>query len=203
MLGTRFHNHDSRIRYFPLFMERTLEELPDVPLPEGYSFVFYRPGDRDSWINIEISAREFATFQGGMTSWNLYFGPREAELENRMVFIKGKNGRRAATATALYDIEGRDCDGWLHWVAVHRDYQGKGLSKPLISHTLRVLRDLGYSNVRLSTQTTSWLACKIYLDMGFAPVVGDNPEGWRLLRTLTEHPSLSEFQPLGLDMITV
>ena len=56
----RFTNHDDRIRYYPLLLERSLKELPSIPLPEGYRYVFYRPGDRDAWIDIEESAKEFS-----------------------------------------------------------------------------------------------------------------------------------------------
>lgn len=47
------------------------------------------------------------------------------ELPSRMFFIETDEGEKIATATAFYDIYGRDTsnDGWLHWVAVKREYQ--------------------------------------------------------------------------------
>ncbi len=74
------------------------------------------------------------------------------------------DGEKIATATAYYDITGRDKSGdaWLHWVAVSKEYQGKGLSKPLISYVLNIMCKLGYTHAKIPTQTTTWLACKIY-----------------------------------------
>ena len=58
-MDMQFDNHDSRIKYYELMLERDLDYLPCFPLPDGYRFVFYRPGDCSSWIEIEKSAKEF------------------------------------------------------------------------------------------------------------------------------------------------
>lgn len=54
-------------------------------------------------------------------------------------------------------------DGWLHWVAVRREYQGKGLAKPLIYHTLQIMRNLGYPAAKVHTQTTGWYVKYIWI----------------------------------------
>mgnify|MGYP002508266182 CR=1 FL=1 len=53
---------------------------------------------------------------------------REDSLCRRMVFVENIAGEKVATATAYEDITGRDRSGsgWLHWVAVRREYQGRG-----------------------------------------------------------------------------
>ena len=201
-----FDNHDERIRYYELLLERDLEHIPRIELPQGYRFVFYKPGDRDAWIDIEKSAREFINYEQGMVSWNKYYENRKEELPVRMVFIENSAGEKVATATAFYDIYGRDKsgDGWLHWVAVRREYQGKGLAKPLISYVLNVMRELGYRHAKIPTQTTTWLACKIYLDFGFMPLpknAVNSRNGWRIIKALTNHPALTEFEPAAMDEI--
>lgn len=196
-----FDNHDERIKYYELMLERNnLEDIPTFPLPDGYKFVLYKSGDRDAWIDIEKSAKEFRTYEDGLKSWNEYFGGKDGELVQRMVFIETDGGEKVATATAYYDIYGRDSSGagWLHWVSVRREFQGKGLSKPLISHTLEVMRSLGYSHAKIPTQTTSWVACKVYLDFGFTPIPRNaerNRDGWRIVKALTNHPALAKFAP--------
>lgn len=202
----QFDNHDERIRYFELLLERNLDKLCHFPLPEGYRYVFFQPGDRDEWIDIEMSAKEFTTYEQGLESWNRYYGDKEDELIKRMVFIEDAKGRKAATATAFYDISGKDQsgDGWLHWVAVRREYQGRGLAKPLITHVLEIMRDLGYTHAKIPTQTTTWLACRVYLDLGFRPIPGNaarNRDGWRIVKTLTNHGALSEFEPVAAEEI--
>ena len=196
----KFDNHDSLIRYVELeFIRHDLKNIPSYNLPDGYHFTFYKPGDKDQWIEIEKSAKEFLGYEQGLESWNRYYAGREDSLFNRMVFIETDSGEKVATATAYYDIYGRDKTNaaWLHWVAVRRDHQGKGLSKPLIAYTLGLMWGLGYDHVKLSSQTNTWLACKIYLDFGFVPdpqSVKENLIGWEILRTITNHPSLTHFR---------
>lgn len=203
----QFDNLDERIRYYDLILERDLDDIPQFPLPEGYRFVFYRHGDRDDWVAIEKSAKEFSCDEQGAKAWDRYYGGREDTLLNRMVFIENAQGEKVATATAYFDINdgGRSGEGWLHWVAVRREYQGKGLSKPLISHVLGVMKGLGYSHAKIPTQTTSWLACRIYLDFGFVPVPSNavsSRNGWRIMKALTDHAALRSFEAAPMDEIT-
>ncbi len=202
----KFDNHDARIRHYELLLERDLDSLPVFPLPDGYRFAFYRPGDRDIWIDIEKSAKEFATWEQGLAAWEMYYASNEASLCGRMVFVENAAGEKVATATAYIDTTGQDQSGsgWLHWVAVRREYQGRGLSKPLIAYVLGVMRALGHTHGKLPTQTTSWLACKVYLDLGFRPIprnAVNSRDGWRIVRTLTDHPALADFEPVSLDEI--
>lgn len=201
-----FDNHDSRIKYYQLLLERNLDNLPSYTLPNGFTYVFYQDGDKDNWINIEKSAKEFSSYEEGVQAWNKFFSTREEILHNRMVFIRSADGQKVATATALFDINNRDSSGsgWLHWVSVRRDYQGRGLSKPLITHTLQIMRDLGYTHAKIPTQTTTWLACKIYLDLGFHPIpknAVNSRDGWRIIKTLTNHPALANFDSLSIEEI--
>lgn len=200
-------NHESRIRYYELLLKRDrLDDLPKYELPAGYRFVMYRHGDRDNWIAIEHSAKELMGHSHGLDVWARYFGWNEAELPERMVFIENEAGEKVATATAYFDIFGRDQSGagWLHWVAVRREDQGKGLARPLIAYALRLMRSLGHSRAVIPTQTNTWLACKLYLDFGFYPIPENaerNRDGWRIMRALTDHPALKAFEPAALDEI--
>lgn len=196
----QFDNHDSRIKYYELLLKRDdLEGLPRYELPEGYRFVFYEQGDRDAWIATLQSAKEFDTYEQGLEAWNRYYEGKDEELKTRMVFVVNEAEEKVATATAYYDICGRDKSGagWLHWVAVRRDEQGKGLSKPMIAYVLDVMRSLGYTHAKIPTQTTTWLACKVYLDLGFVPVPENavrNKRGWQIIKTLTNHPTLAALE---------
>lgn len=192
-------NNDSRIQYYHLLLERDFKNLPQYELPREYHFEYYQPGDKDCWITIEQSAKELHSYESGIETWEKYYGRHEHELTDRMVFIVNTNNDKIATATAYYDVTGKynDMEGWLHWVAVKREYQGRGLSKPLIAHTLNRLRELNYTRAIVSTQTNTWLACKIYLDFGFLPTKQNAIEsqtGWRIIKTLTKHPALDQFE---------
>lgn len=199
-------NHDGRIKYYELMLEGDISHMTEIPLPEGYSYAFYQDGDRDAWIEIEKSAKEFSTYEEGLNAWQRFYADHTAELPRRMVFMVNEAGEKVATATAYYDIRGIDQsgDGWLHWVAVRRDEQGKGLSKPLISHVIQVMKDLGYTRAKIPTQSSTWLAVKVYLDMGFRPIEKNyirNRDGWRIIKRLTDHPALKELTPASDDEI--
>ena len=42
MRKIEFDNHDERIRYYELLLERDLEQIPRRELPQGYRFVFIK-----------------------------------------------------------------------------------------------------------------------------------------------------------------
>ncbi len=189
-------NHEQRLAYYELVLKRTnLADLPDYPLPEGYRFQTYRPGDEQDWIRIEIAAKEIRDTDQGMEVFERYFGAYASLLPDRMVFIEDTSGRKVATATAWWDIRkgGPSDQGVLHWVAVDRSCQGRGLARPLIAHVLRLMDRPDVSCVMVPTQTTTWLACRLYLDFGFCPApesLEHSRTGWRIMRSLTEHPVL-------------
>lgn len=206
-LSPLFDNHDGRIRYEPLLLERPdLNGIPDRPLPPGYRFVFFQPGDRDSWIAIEQSAKELTDYAQGLSVWADYYRKQEALLPRRMLFIENEAGEKVATATAYYDVQGVDdaSIGYVHWVAVRRDHQGRGLARPLIARTLTLLRELGYTHVKIHTQTTTWLACGLYMDFGFRPTAQsakENAVGWQIVKALTRHSALEAVAPADIEAI--
>ncbi len=194
-----FRNRDTRIAFYKLLLENSLDEVKEVPLPEGFHYVNYSAKDQEQWIRIEQSAEEFASHREGERAWAKYFAGKEDELRNRMFFIVNEAGEKVATASAFYNIYRGDdgVTGWLHWVAVRKEDQGKGLSRPLITHVLRHMKTLGYQRAVIPTQTTTWLACRLYLDLGFRPIPENavsSATGWRIIRRLTGHPALSEFK---------
>ena len=117
-------NLDRRLKYYPLVMRLPADaEIAAYPLPEGYAFTTYADGDRDTWIAIEQSAKEFDRYEEGLDAWKYYYARYTDCLPGRMQFIAAPNGEKVATATAFFDPEKPDGDGWLHWVSVRRDHQ--------------------------------------------------------------------------------
>ena len=192
----KLDNHDSRIRYVHLTMERAdLDGIAHFDLPEGYRFVLYQPGDCEHWMEIERSAKELPTREAGLAAWERYYGGLEDTLRDRMLFIENAKGEKVATATAYAAGDW----GQVHWVAIRRDEQGRGLARPLIARVLELLKQLGHDRAFLTTQTTTWVACRLYLQFGFVPAqarLEQEREGWRILHALVEHPALSAFEPL-------
>ena len=99
-----------------------------------------------------------------------YFGADEIKLGRRQFYICNKKGKAIATATSWYndDYHGTQT-GRVHWVAVHPDYQGRGLAKPLLSNVLSRLKELGHTRCYLRTLHVRTPAIRLYLSYGFRP----------------------------------
>ena len=99
------------------------------------------------------------------------------------------------------------------WLGVKNSYQGKKLGKLLILKTLKVAHGLGYEKILLHTQTHTWLAAKLYLDLGFEPFnVELNSKGWQVLKTITNHQKLKNiskfpetkiYMPEAINIVTI
>ena len=66
---------------------------------------------------------------------------------------------------------------------------------------MEIANELGHKKVILHTQTTSWLAAKLYLDFGFEILNIDEVNGWRILKTITNHEKLSNYEPFNYNEI--
>lgn len=189
---------ENTIKYYELIM--TLDDLNNAknyPLPQGYKFVFwYNCKDMQNWINIHISTGEFASIIDATKTFNDFYNHFYNELNKRMIFIENEKGEKIATAT-LSPADDINYPCVIDWFAIAKHYQGKKLAKPLLSKIIDIAKDLGYDKILLHTQTNSWLAAKVYLDFGFSPYNISQKEGWEILKTIINHPKLSEFAKLN------
>ena len=162
---------DKSLPYFDVVMclpEGTaLPETP--PLPEGYAYTLYAPGDEAGWCATEAAVDEFDDEAQAMEYFRVEFAPHPKELPRRMVFIRDPQGVPVANAAAWWRMD--DTRGrvpMLHWVAVKPSQQGLGLGRAV---TLRALsrfadtKDKG--DIWLTTQTWSHVAIDLYVDIGF------------------------------------
>lgn len=185
------------IKYYELIMTmNNLDTIPNYPLPDGYSFCFYEnKKDIEEWLRIHISTGEFASMKDGMNTFDQFYSPIINTLDKRLLFIKNQANEKVATATITPANEnGYSCV--IDWFGIDKGNQGKKLSKPLLTKTIEVAKNIGYDKILLHTQTNSWLAAKIYLDFGFIPYNTQEKEGWEILNRITEHPKLLEFKKL-------
>ena len=192
---------ERRLKYVDLVLEKDLDSIEEYKLPDGYKFVMFNDGDEKDWVNIEMSSGEFLTFEEGMDVFNKYYGSCYDELKNLCLFIENDKGEKIGTSTAFYlDEKIDDITGNVHWVSIKEEYQGKGLSKPLICETLKLLKKLGHKKTLLHTQTHTWLAVKVYLDMGFIPYKEESSGlGWKIIKRLTNHDTLNNISDIEID----
>ena len=172
------HHHDDDDDNVEVKMVRdNLQELREIPCLDGYHFVNFAPGDEDEWVALYAAAEPFLTIDRALFD-EKFRGDVKALCE-RMIFMVQNNGNETrrrrrrdiiGTAVAWYDDKQHTTEwGRLHWVAIHPDFQGKGLSKPLVATTLQRLVKLGHSKAYLITSTGRVAAIKLYLQFGFVP----------------------------------
>ena len=106
-------------------------------------------------------------------------------MEKRCLFIETTEGETIGTTTAWYgDLNGDGkTRGRIHWVGVVPEYQGRGLSKPMLTKAMEIMAGK-HDEFYLTSQTTSWQAVNMYLNFGFEPVQLDEnyDEAWSLMK---------------------
>ena len=197
-------SYDNTIKYYELLMYyKDTAIYKKYSLPDGFHFEFYKDGNMNDWINIHIESGEFCAIEEGIMIFHDFYDTFIQELNKRCIFIvEDKTNEKVGTATvSLLSKEEFGYNGAVDWVAIKKDYQGKGLSRPLIAKIIETANKLGHNDIVLHTQTTTWLAAKLYLDFGFNILNKNEKNGWNILKTLTNHPKLNEFETLKIEEV--
>ena len=144
----------------------TLEGLPNVPeLPAGFVLRTYEPGDLKGLAALLDLA--FTDME-----WN------EALVTERLLdaadvkktFVIEHDGVPVATASVRIMVEQFPGSGYLHWVAVHPDFQGKDLGRIVTLAALHEFATIGCKDAVLETQDQRLPAIKLYKKLGFEEV---------------------------------
>lgn len=168
-------------------VRNNLLNIPQYSLPNGFKIKLFRKGDEHHWARIETSVDEFKNEDAALEHFSKEFGPYIDEMSMRCLFIENEHGEKIATTTAWYgDLKGDgEISGRIHWVGVVPEYQGRKLSKPLLSEAMNILAQ-HHSKAYLTSQTTSYQAINMYLNYGFEPYLTDPScsEAWDLMENV-------------------
>lgn len=168
----------------------TLQDIPVVVVPEGFSIRAMRPDEGGLWTDIWRDAEEFGAIEP--TLFQSQFGADVEALRWRGYIVQDSRGVGVATITSWYNRAHKGQDyGQIHWVATRRSHWGLGLGKAMLSYALRQMAQW-HERAFLGTQTRRLAAIKLYLDFGFVPDL-DGPwarEAWREVREVLDHPAL-------------
>lgn len=170
---------DKTVKYYSVLMTRKNNEFyKKYKLPAGYKIRAYEEGMEEAWANIEFAAGEFESNDDALARFKSEFIDSGEDLSKHCFFIEAPNGEVIGTTSLWFGKHFDYIKYRIHWVAIHPDYQGKGLAKCLISYVLNldVLKSERY--VYLTTQTWSYNAIAMYLKFGFKPHCGDKPDNW-------------------------
>ena len=145
------------------------EGLPEIQLPEGYHIRSYRPGDEAAWADIINRAGDLGEHTAESARESLtgkpHFHPEG------LLFVTTDTGDPVATACAWLFREDIWTAGQLHMVAVVPEHQGKRLSYWVSAAVCHVHRRWGVSEIVLTTDEFRLAAVKVYINLGFRPVM--------------------------------
>ena len=156
---------------------------PLAPLPRGYHFRFYKPGDGLIWAEIVTQADEFPALEAALDRFNREFSNADHQLSSRCLILETDSNQPIGTAMGWFNQDFRDGSyGRLHWVSIIPPYQGKGLARPLITHAIDLMKT-HHSKAYLTTRIKSYKGIKLYLDYGFRPLIqsDDCRMGWNIV----------------------
>lgn len=179
---------------YPVTMVRPhLRDIPAGPWPPGYQWRHLRVDEGDLWLEIERQADHLQTLPDG--SFEREFGADLASVPQRCFVVTDAAGAGVGTISAwYYPYRGQEY-GLIHWVAVHRAHQGRGIGRAMLSLALGQLA-VWHEQALLNTQTARLPAIGLYLDFGFQPVL--DVEGaaacWREVAGQLAHPALADLR---------
>ncbi len=158
-----------------LMIRRDLEDIPEFPVPAGFALRWYQPGDEAFWLTIHKLADHYNQITPELFAHQ--FGTDSALLAERQCFLFDPSGQAIGTASAWFDNHfGGARNGRVHWVAIMPQYQGRKLSKPLMTEVCRRLRELGHDRAYLTTLAARRPAIQLYLRFGFVPLIRNEIE---------------------------
>ena len=167
-----------------------MNDIPNIPFPKGFGIRNYRPGEGAIWTRIQRAAEKFLEIDDGL--FDREFSADLEVMEDRSFFAVTDAEEAVGTITAWQRANWRGKNwGQIHWVAVHPDYQGLGLSKPMMTVAMNRLKQ-SHDRCFLGTATGRIVAIKVYLDFGFYPDL-DSDESrnvWEEFASVLEHPIL-------------
>lgn len=149
----------------PLF-ERSLDELPTFPLPEGFTVQGVHNLD-DGRLRARVTHDAFEPNGDWDSYWAGYaqfIGSAVYDGE-RDLFVRSPDGRGASACTIWFDPV--TAVGMFEPVGTHPDFQRKGLGKAVMAEGLRRMKAAGMQRAVLVFNPNNRAARALYTSMGF------------------------------------
>ncbi|MBP5661673.1 MAG: GNAT family N-acetyltransferase [Clostridia bacterium] len=153
--------------YKQLHMRRTnMDQLPPLALPAGVALHTHEDGLEAAWEKlIEDVFEMHFSFNDCIVNGGGY-------KPEYVLYLK-KDGEEIATTTAV-EKDTFPGEGWLRMVGVSPKSRGLGAGKLIVLAALHSLAARGYKSTVLSTDDARIPAIKLYLSLGFEPIIFDD-----------------------------
>ena len=170
---------DTSVPHVPVLMVLDdYEPVADVELPAGYRFAAWEPRFREPWVRLHVLLGQLPSYDEGLAYFERTYESDPAALERQMILVVDEKDELVGTSSLWRGDHFGEPRLRVHWVGVSPDHQGRGLARALMLETIRLYDELvpsGEPPLYLTTQTESWVACGMYLKLGFVPYVGPMP----------------------------
>ena len=170
---------DTSVPHVPVLMVLDdYEPVADVELPAGYRFAAWEPRFREPWVRLHVLLGQLPSYDEGLAYFERTYESDPAALERQMILVVDEKDELVGTSSLWRGDHFGEPRLRVHWVGVSPDHQRRGLARALMLETIRLYDELVPSDeppLYLTTQTESWVACGMYLKLGFVPYVGPMP----------------------------
>ena len=153
---------------------KSLQDLPDTQVPDGFDLRSFRVGDEAGWAKL---------MTGAIGDWDEQSTAKEflgdPGVQADGIFFLISSGLYIATAT---DKRVHQSElGYLHMVAVAPSFRGRRLGRLISLAVLHHMRERGCQQAILDTDDFRLPAIRTYLGLSFVPdhVEADHAERWR------------------------
>ncbi len=166
---------------------RDLDSLPLIPIADGYVIRTFEAGD-EAGLGRVYSASALGTETVEQVRSRLHGHPC---FQPERVFVAVTGELIVGTASAWQSARDPGV-GYLHMLGVLPDYRGQHLGAALTVATLDYARREGFSAQRLLTDDWRLPAIRLYLALGYDPIVTDctHPRRWRKVARNLQQPEL-------------
>ena len=160
-----------------LDMVRSLDELPDMPLPEGFEIRPVRPEHyADIWASIKESSLQDWDFAEDRWDEEHFRAWKKLSTFQPDLWQVGWNGETLAGTVLNYILEEENRElgtrrGHTEDVFVREAYRHKGLARALLARSFRVLKDRGMDEAMLGMEVENpHDPLRLYEGMGYRVV---------------------------------
>ena len=163
---------DKTIDFHSIILKCQNNCITEAPtIPKGYKVRYYEDGDENAWAKIQTAVGEFKNRSEAQNCFNLY-KDNIAELKQRQLYvIDESNGKAVATTTAWFGEKKNHPIGVVHALSCLPKHQSLGLGRFVAAQMMYCFYELmPGAEIWLDTQTWSYKAVGIYMDLGFIPM---------------------------------
>ncbi len=169
---------------------RLVDEAPPVRLPPGYTLRTYRPGDEPRFYEIMALAGWPGWDEEKLRPWLWRILPA-----GWFMAVHQASDEVVATGMATHDPTWRHpfC-GEMGWLAADPAHTGRGLGLALSAAVTARFLEIGYRCIHLYTEPWRLPALKIYLKLGYVPLLDapEAPDCWRAICAELDWPCSPE-----------